>query len=78
MKTTIVTIHEAKTNLSRLLRKAADGEEIVISRGSQPVARLVPIVEKDVKRRPGSLKGKLVVGTEFFDELPPDELAVWD
>ncbi len=78
MKTTIVTIHEAKTNLSRVLRKAADGEEIVISRGSQPVARLVPIVEKDRKRRPRSLKDRLVVGPEFFDELPPDELAAWD
>jgi prevent-host-death family protein len=78
MRTTVVTIHEAKTNLSRLLRKAADGEEIVISRGSQPVAKLVPIVEKDGKRRPGSLKDKLVVGPEFFDELPADELAAWD
>jgi prevent-host-death family protein len=78
MKTSIVTIHQAKTNLSRLLRKAADGEEIIISRGAQPVARLVPIIEKTGKRQPGSLRGKLFIGKEFFDELPPDELAAWE
>jgi prevent-host-death family protein len=78
MKTTVVTIHEAKTNLSRLLRKASAGEEVIISRGSVPVARLVPIGEIQGKRRPGSLKGKLVVGPEFFESLPNDELDAWE
>jgi len=77
MRTSIVTIHEAKTNLSSLLRKAAAGEEIIIARGATPVARLVPIAEKNGQRQPGALRGKLLVGKEFFDELPPDELAVW-
>jgi prevent-host-death family protein len=44
-KATVVTIHQAKTNLSRLIQKAAEGEEVIISRGSKPVARVVPIGE---------------------------------
>jgi prevent-host-death family protein len=68
---TVVTIQQAMTNLSRLIQKAAEGEEVIISRGSKPVARLVPIGEIKGLRRPGSLKGKLVVGREFFDALPP-------
>jgi len=60
-----------------LLRKAAAGEEIIIARGATPVARLMPIAEKIGQRQPGALIGKLVVGKEFFDELPPDELAAW-
>lgn len=78
MKTTLVTIHQAKTNLSSLLRRAEDGEEIVISRGAIPVARLVPIVKQTGRRGPGSLKGRLIVGKEFFDDLPENELAAWE
>jgi prevent-host-death family protein len=78
MKTSVVTIHQAKTNLSRLIRKASDGEEVIISRGSRPVARLVPIGEIKGQRRPGSLKGKLVVGREFFKALPACELSAWE
>lgn len=78
MKTNFVTIHEAKTNLSRLLQKAASGEEVIISRGSHPVARLVPIGEVKGRRSPGSLKGELVVGADFFQTLPADELAGWE
>ncbi len=78
MKTSVVTIHEAKTNLSRLIQKASKGEEVIISRGSKPVARLVAIGEKRGKRQPGALKGRLVVGPEFFRALPPDELSPWE
>lgn len=78
MKTSVVTIHEAKTNLSRLLQRAANGEEVVIARGKKPIARLVAIGEVKGKRVPGALKGKLHVGPEFFDELPADELAGWE
>lgn len=78
MKTSIVTIHEAKTNLSRLIHKAANGEEVIISRGSKPVARLVAIGEVRGERVPGSLKGKLLVGPEFFESLPADELRHWE
>lgn len=75
---TIVTVHQAKTNLSRLIRKAAQGEEVIIARGPNPVARLVPVGEVKGKRQPGSLKGKLRVGREFFEPLPASELSRWE
>jgi prevent-host-death family protein len=74
----VITIHDAKTNLSRLIRKAAAGEEIIIARGDKPVARLLAFGEVKGKRQPGSLKGKLRVGPEFFAPLPPEELAAWE
>ena len=74
----IVTIHQAKTNLSRLIEKASEGEEVIIARGSKPVARLVPVGEVKGKRQPGSLKGKLHVGPEFFEPLPMSELTTWE
>ena len=74
----VVTIHQAKTNLSRLIKKASDGEEIIIARGSKPVARLVAVGEVKGKRQPGSLKGSLIVGSEFFEPLPDDELSGWE
>lgn len=76
MKT--VTIHEAKTNLSRLIEKACAGEEIIIARGAQPVAKLVPLGDVKGRRQPGSLKGKLRVGREFFEPLPAAELNEWE
>jgi len=75
MKT--VKIHEAKTNLSRLIEKACRGEEIIIARGDEPVVRLVPIAGKK-RRKLGILKGRLVVGPEFFEPLPPEELDRWE
>ena len=78
MRTRVVTVHEAKTNLSRLIRKASAGEEIIISRGSQPVARLVALREPKGQRRPGALRGQLVVGDEFFEPLPGSELSAWE
>ena len=74
----VVTIHHAKTNLSRLIQEACSGEDVIIARGSKPVARLVPLGEARGKRQPGSLKGKLQVGPEFFEALPADELSRWD
>ena len=73
-----VTIHQAKTNLSSLIKRACEGEKIVISRGSQAVAKLVAIKGPSGERRPGSLEGTLVVGPEFFDPLPDDEMAEWE
>jgi antitoxin (DNA-binding transcriptional repressor) of toxin-antitoxin stability system len=66
-----VKIHLAKTHLSRLIEKACEGEEVIIARGNQPLVRLQPLCEKKGQRKPGSMRGKLKVGPEFFEPLPP-------
>jgi len=74
-----VTIHEAKTQLSRLIARAESGEEIVIARGREPVVRLTPL--KAAKRRPffGALKGQVTVTDSlFFDPLPEEVLRFWE
>jgi prevent-host-death family protein len=65
---TNVGVHEAKTSLSRLLRRVAEGEEIVITNGGRPAARLVPIVTPGPKRI-GSFAGLFTVPADF-DETP--------
>jgi prevent-host-death family protein len=69
-----VTIRQAKTQLSRLIKKACQGEEIVIRRGNKPVVRLVAVAKEHGDREPGAWKGKVKIGPEFFEPLPPEEL----
>ena len=73
----VVNVHQAKTGLSRLLARVEAGEEVVIARRGEPVARLVACKAR-VKRQPDILKGKLVVPGAFFDPLPEEELAAWE
>ncbi len=70
MKT--VNVHEAKTHLSRLLDRAHSGEEIVIAKGGEPYARLMPLLGRQPKRQAATLKGTVVVDNRFFDKLPSD------
>jgi prevent-host-death family protein len=61
-----VNIHEAKTHFSRLVERAAAGEEIIIGKAGKPVARLVPYAApKPPKRKPGSWKGKVWISPDF-------------
>jgi len=71
-----VGVHEAKTNLSDLLRRAEAGEDVVICRGSTPVARLVPVGPIG-RRRFGLDRGRFEVPENFNDPLPADELDLW-
>jgi prevent-host-death family protein len=73
-----VTIHAAKTNLSKLVGRVLAGEEIVIARGSEPVARLVPLEHAASKRKFGALRGKVTVPKSFFEPLPEAELLHWE
>ncbi len=75
---TVVNTHEAKTNLSRLLERAQQGEEVVIARANQPIARLVPFLEKKAVRHPGYLKGKVRIAADFDAPLPPDILRTFE
>ena len=61
----IVNIHEAKTHLSRLVDRAASGEEIIIGKSGRPMARLIAYTERKQPRKPGGLKGKLWVADDF-------------
>ena len=72
-----VNVHEAKTHLSRLLKQVEAGEEVVIARNGDPVARLVSN-KKRGKPEPDILKGKVVIPDSFFDPLPEEELKAWE
>ncbi|MFN3233062.1 MAG: type II toxin-antitoxin system Phd/YefM family antitoxin [Alphaproteobacteria bacterium] len=66
-------LYEAKTKLSELVDKAAQGEEIVICKAGKPLARLGPLPEKRKEpRKGGLLKGKIWIADDFDDPLPDD------
>jgi prevent-host-death family protein len=75
---TQVNIHEAKTHLSRLVRRAASGEEIVIARSGKPLAKMVAFGRLPVPRKPGSAKGRLVIDPTFDAPLPKGILAEFE
>jgi len=70
------TVHDAKTNLSRLIAEVLAGGEVVIARGNVPVVRLVPVNPRGV-RRFGALAGRISLDAGFDEPLPDDELAAW-
>jgi antitoxin (DNA-binding transcriptional repressor) of toxin-antitoxin stability system len=73
-----IKVHEAKTNLSRLLVRVEAGEEIVILRGDNPVAKLIPAGSTPKTRRAGRLKNQAKFDPSFFDPLPEAELKRWE
>jgi prevent-host-death family protein len=73
-----VNIHQAKTQLSRLVELAASGEEIIIAKSGKPVARLVPYAPKGVVRRPGTMRGKIRIKKGFDEPLPKQLLASFE
>jgi prevent-host-death family protein len=80
---TYVTIHKAKTELSKLLARVEAGEEITIARGKEPIAMIVPAKKKQTSQQffgKGSfseLRGK-IPNSAFFDPLPTEDLKLWD
>jgi prevent-host-death family protein len=70
-------LFEAKTQLSRLVDRAAAGEEIVIAKNGRPMARLVPLAHDRPPRRPGRGIGKIEVGPNFDDPLPAELRAAF-
>ena len=67
------TVHEAKTNLSRLIKEAESGKEVVITRGKKAVAKIVPITLPKT-RVPGMFKGQLWSAPDAFDPLTDEEM----
>ena len=72
---TIVNGYQAETQFSRLLKRAHEGEEIVLAKAGKPYARLVPLAEGQ-PRVPGIADGR--VDETFFEPLPDSELDAWN
>ncbi|MEW6428109.1 MAG: type II toxin-antitoxin system prevent-host-death family antitoxin [Thermodesulfobacteriota bacterium] len=70
-----VGIHEAKTNLSKLIPAAAAGEEIIITNAGRPVARLVPYRNEGGERPLGLFKGQVVLHDDLLEPLPEELVA---
>lgn len=64
----IFNIHQAKTNLSKLIEKTQKGEDIVIAKAGKPIVKLVAYKEKLKPRKPGLWKGKIWVSDDFDEE----------
>ena len=73
-----VTVQVARKSLEDLIRRAAEGEEIIIVRGKTPVARLTALASKPAKRRFGAYRGEFEVPASFFDPLPEAELDAFE
>ncbi|MBV8342721.1 MAG: type II toxin-antitoxin system Phd/YefM family antitoxin [Gammaproteobacteria bacterium] len=74
---TVVNIYQAKTTLSKLVERAAAGEDVVIARGGKPVARLTQLAASKRRVRFGALKGRIKVADDFDAPLPPTVLAAF-
>ena len=64
-----VNVHYAKTNLSKLIQKVVEGEDVVIARGNKPIVKLVLIDKFKPKRRLGTAKGKIKISDDFDEPL---------
>ena len=71
-----INIHEAKTHLSRYLKRLARGETIILCKRNVPIAEIRPIPQDRKAKRPiGLARGKLRIPPEFFEPLPPEIIA---
>lgn len=64
-------LHEAKTNLSKLVELACKGEQVIICKAGEPIAQIIPFTEKKVARKGGAWKGKVKIAKDF--DVLPDE-----
>ncbi|HEX6861670.1 MAG TPA: type II toxin-antitoxin system prevent-host-death family antitoxin [Thermoanaerobaculia bacterium] len=72
MSETIYNLYEAKMSLSRLVDRAANGEEIILSKAGKPMAKLVPFRRTTEPRRPGGWEGRVRISEDFDAPLPPE------
>lgn len=73
----VINVYEAKTHLSKLLDRVAEGEELVLGKAGKPMARLVPFRELRQPRKPGRLAGNIWIAPDF-DETPEDIIAAFE
>jgi prevent-host-death family protein len=72
--TKYIKLYDAKTHLSSLVDRAAKGEEFIIAKGNEPMARLVPISKRGMRRSPGGWEGRITIANDFDAPLPDDLL----
>lgn len=75
---TTVNIFEAKTQLSKLIARAEEGEDVIIARAGKPVVRLTKLVAEKKPIRFGSMKGKIWIADDFDDPLPVEIQAEFE
>ena len=73
----IVSVQQAKNCLSRLLAQVEAGEDVIIARRGEPVARLVPF-NPPGQRKFGAMRDRIVIDESFHEPLPEDELKAWE
>jgi prevent-host-death family protein len=77
MASASINIHEAKTHFSRLVDRAAAGEEIVIAKAGKPVAKLVPLGRDMTPRKLGQAEGEFWMADDFDGPLPDELLRLF-
>ena len=78
MAETVYNLYEAKSSLSRLVDRAAGGEEIIIAKYGKPLARLGPLRQRVARRKPGGWEGRVFISEDFDDPLPPEILSAFE
>ena len=78
MSDAIVNLYEAKSSLSRLVERAAAGEDIIIAKAGKPMAKLTAVNRQPRRRRPGGWKGKVVIAKNFDAPLPSPIRGVFE
>ena len=73
--TKIIKLYDAKTHLSSLVDRAAKGEEFIIAKGNEPMARLVPVSKRGMRRSPGGWEGRISISDDFDAPLPEELLG---
>ena len=78
MAETVYNLYEAKSSLSRLVDRAAGGEEIIIAKSGKPMARLGPLRQRVAQRQPGGWEGRVYISEDFDEALPPEILSAFE
>ncbi|MEM7481691.1 MAG: type II toxin-antitoxin system Phd/YefM family antitoxin [Acidobacteriota bacterium] len=78
MSKAVFNLYEAKTSLSKLVDRAARGEEIIIAKSGVPLAKLSPFRTESLPRKPGGWEGQVWISDDFDAPLPDDLLAAFE
>jgi prevent-host-death family protein len=78
MSSAVFNLYDAKTSLSRLVDRAARGEEIILSKAGKPLAKLVPFERPSLPREPGGWEGRMRMDDDFDAPLPLELLAAFE